>query len=322
MKKETEITLAAAGAVGTKYDEACKELFQNKEIIAPVLKYTVPEYKDCTVEEIIRYIDADSIEDIPVDDVSARADLLPTEMESVSDKLIRYDTHFKAVNPHMSDENICIYLHIDMEVQNNYRPTGPSYPVIKRGIYYAAREISRQLGILTERTNYGDIEKVYSIFICNERIPVKLQNTVTMYSLKKSDVIGETDEPEEDYDLMSVIIIRRGEKTDAPVFDYLSGIFQCDRAKIAEYIDIEDNETVLKGVDKMSGLGQSIMNEAWQKGMQKGIQEGIQEGMQQGQNLLAALVGYLKKDGRLDELDRITDEEARKQLYKEYHLVD
>ena len=38
MKKETEITLAAAGAVGTKYDEACKELFQNKEIIAPVLK--------------------------------------------------------------------------------------------------------------------------------------------------------------------------------------------------------------------------------------------------------------------------------------------
>ena len=113
---------------------------------------------------------------------------------------------------------------------------------------------------------------------------------------------------------MSVIIIRRGEKTDAPVFDYLSGIFQCDRAKIAEYIDIEDNETVLKGVDKMSGLGQSIMNEAWQKGMQKG--------MQQGENLLAVLVGYLKKDGRLDELDRITDEEARKQLYKEYHLID
>ena len=72
----------------------------------------------------------------------------------------------------------------------------------------------------------------------------------------------------------------------------------------------------------MSGLGQSIMNEAWQKGMQKGIQEGIQEGMQQGQNLLAVLVGYLKKDGRLDELDRITDEEVRKQLYKEYHLVD
>lgn len=80
----------------------------------------------------------------------------------------------------------------------------------------------------------------------------------------------------------------------------------------------------------MSGLGQSIMNEAWQKGMQKGIEEGIQEGiqkgiqegMQQGQNLLAVLVGYLKKDGRLDELDRITDEEARKQLYKEYHLID
>lgn len=68
MRKETEIDLAVAEAVGSKYDNACKRLFQNREIIAPVLKEVVPEYKNSTVEEIIRYIDADSIEDIPVDD--------------------------------------------------------------------------------------------------------------------------------------------------------------------------------------------------------------------------------------------------------------
>lgn len=310
MRKETEIDIAAAEAVGSKYDNACKKLFQNREIIAPVLKEVVPEYKNSTVEEIIRYIDADSIRDIPVGDIPAGVGQLQTEMNSTSDKLIRYDTHFKSVNPMLSNESLCIHLHIDLEVQNNYRPASPSYPVIKRGIYYAAREISYQLGTLTDQTNYGDIQKAYSIWICNERIPARLQNTVTMYSIKKTDVIGKADEPEEEYDLMNVIMIRRGEKTDAPIFDYLSGVFNCDKAKIEEYVDIAENEKVLKGVDEMSGLGQTIMN------------EGIQKGVQKGENLLAALVGCLKRDGRLDVLDQIADEETRKQLYREYHLVD
>ncbi len=154
---------------------------------------------------------------------------------------------------------------------------------------------------------------IYSIWICNERIPIKLQNTVTMYSIKKSDVIGSVDEPEEDYDLMNVIIIRRGEETDAPVFDYLSGVFNCDKVKIAEYVDIANNERALKGVDDMTGLGQTLMNKAWKEGMQQGIQ--------QGESLLVTLVSYLNRDGRLSELDRISDEEERKQLYKEYNLI-
>ena len=188
-------------------------LFWNREIIAPVLKEVVPEYKNSTVEEIIRYIDADSIRDIPVGDIPAEVEQLQTEMSSTSDKLIRYDTHFKSVNPMLSNESLCIHLHIDLEVQNNYRPTSPSYSVIKRAIYYAAREISYQLGTLTEQTDYGKIQKAYSIWICNERIPASLQNTVTMYSIKKTDMIGKAEEPEEEYDLMDVIIIRRDRKS-------------------------------------------------------------------------------------------------------------
>ena len=34
-----------------KYDDPCKRLFQNKEIIAPVLKKVIPEYKNATIEE-------------------------------------------------------------------------------------------------------------------------------------------------------------------------------------------------------------------------------------------------------------------------------
>ena len=126
MMRETEIGLAAAEAVGSKYDEACKSLFQNREIIAPVLKEVVPEYQNSALEEIIQYIDADSIEDLPVDDVSAQVAQLPTEMYS----------------------------------QNNYIPTNLSSPIVKRGIYYVAREISSQLGILMEKTYWRHLSAI------------------------------------------------------------------------------------------------------------------------------------------------------------------
>lgn len=41
-----------------------------KEIIAPVLQYTIKEYQVYSVPEIIKYINADSIaDDVPVDDL-------------------------------------------------------------------------------------------------------------------------------------------------------------------------------------------------------------------------------------------------------------
>lgn len=95
----------------------------------------------------------------------------------------------------------------------------------KRGIYYGAREISSQLGVLTGRTNYNDVEKVYSVWICNENIPKELQNTVTEYTIKKNEVIGKVDEPEADYDLFSVIIVRLGSNEGKEeIFDYLNSV--------------------------------------------------------------------------------------------------
>ena len=105
-----------------------------------------------------------------MDDVSAAVseEKLPVELSSVTDKLIRYDVRFEAVNPKLSNEMLTFFLHIDIEVQNDYKP---GYPIIKRGIYYAARDICSQLGVLTEETNYDVLRKAYSIWICNDKVP-------------------------------------------------------------------------------------------------------------------------------------------------------
>ena len=63
---------------------------------------------------------------------------------------------------------------------------------------------------------------------------------MTEYAIKKKDIFSETDEPESDYDLMTVIIIRRGKETDIKsIFDYLNGVFSCDIKKIEKYSHIE-----------------------------------------------------------------------------------
>ncbi len=119
-------------------------------------------------------------------------------------------------------------------------------------------------------------------------------------------------------------MIRRGPETKEPVFDYLSGVFRCDKEKISEYVDIHQKELVLKEVDHMTGLGLTIMQEAMQQGLEKGIEKGIKQGIEQGiekgETLLASLVVCLKRDGRLNELDHIVEEKTRKRLYKEYGL--
>ena len=49
---------------------------------------------------------------------------------------------------------------------------------------------------------------------------------MTEYSFTRKDIIGIANEPSSDYDLMSVIIIRRGREPDEKgIFDYLTGLF-------------------------------------------------------------------------------------------------
>ena len=234
MNEQTEKALAAAAALGIQYDKAAQAVFRHKEIVAPILQMAVPEFKDCTVRDIIGYFETEISVTDPVDDidpdvldpeaVDPRIAGMGTEMKFVTEKLIMYDTHFRIRNPRLSDGHIAVMLHINMEIQNNYRPQSPAYPIVRRGIYYAARELGAQLGSLTNRTNYNDLEKVYSIWIINSNIPREEQNTVSEYHMVKTDRIGRVEEEEALYDLLSVILIRRGgECTGEGIYEYLDG---------------------------------------------------------------------------------------------------
>ena len=206
-------------------------------------------------EEILQCLDISSItkddfvSDIPDIEKDLRLTKEDSELSSLVEKLVRFDIRFKIINPKLSTEKIRVNLHIDMEAQKSYRPSNPSYPILKRAVYYVARDLSSQLSMITQATDYSKLEKCYSIWICAEDVPKKLQNTLTEYSFSKKDIIGVADEPEEDYDLLTVIIIRQGKETEENgVFEYLNGIFDGDINRIQKYSHIKWSEPFQKEV--------------------------------------------------------------------------
>lgn len=278
MKDVTKEDIYVSSITGA-YDAAMKKLLSNKEILVPLLQMTIPEYEGCTQEEILSCLDIDSItgedfvSDIP-DDLRLHKE--ESELSSMTEKLIRFDIRFRARNPKLSTEKMKVSLYIDLEAQKSYRPQNPSYPVIKRAIYYVARDLSSQLGSVTGTTDYSRLEKCYSIWICTEDVPKALQNTMTEYALRKNDILGKTAEPEKDYDLMTVILIRQGETQDMQegIFDYLGSLMRGDIKRAEKYTKIQWSETMKGDVKTMTGFGEAI----YQRGIRCGEEIGLRHG--------------------------------------------
>lgn len=300
MQEESRQDIMAAGEIGAKYDAAAKAIWKNREIIAPLLKFSVEELKDESIESIMKLIDADSIDDsVPVSDLPPTLTNLNTEDSSLTEKLITYDFRFLVKNPKLSTENILVVLHIDLEFNNKYRPVlkdGRSYPLIKRGIYYGAREVSSQLGRITEKTNYDDIEKVISIWVVSEDIPEHLRNTASRYRITKEDFIGTSDELESEYDLIEVVMIRRGEdkKLTEPLFKYLESVYQADLEEIDKFTPASLNPELKKEVSDMPGMSRVIY--------EKGEVKGLEKGREEGRNELAEAIKLLRSGKSREEM--------------------
>ena len=298
MRDETKMDVYTSGVTGAEYDAGMKQLMSNKEIIVPILQMTVPEFKTCSQEEILQCLDISSI----------TKDDFVSELSSLVEKLVRFDIRFKIINPKLSTEKIRVNLHIDMEAQKSYRPSNPSYPILKRAVYYVARDLSSQLSTITQTTDYSKLEKCYSIWICAEDVPKKLQNTLTEYSFSKKDIIGIADEPEDEYDLLTVIMIRQGkEPEENGIFEYLNGIFDGDINRIQKYSHIKWSEPFQKEASKMTGFGDRI----YEKGMRTGEQKGIQQGRHEGMILGALMSGKVSKmlNLPLEEIKKVQEQQ-------------
>lgn len=274
-------------------DQASKELYKNKEVLAVILKGVAREFETYTYKEIMDFIEAESITgdaEVSPGRANTRIHGDDKEFAALNEKVSFFDTKFRAINPELSDpENrILVNLHVDVEPQKTYRP---GYPLEKRGIYYLARELCTQLSLVKDTTDYGCLEKCYSIWICRDDIPKDEKFSISFIEMSNTRNYGNCHPDKKNYDLLTLVMIRLGDEVynevkDNPgndVLRFLHAIMYPHKAEfldtVKEYIDFSQNQELWKEVDRMCGLGESILLEGESRGIKIGESRGETNGV-------------------------------------------
>ncbi len=270
-------------------DEACKRLLSTKEILAHILKACVEEYRDCDVRDIAgKYIEGQpEVSEVPVmpDETNApRVRGLSDTDKTLTEGTVTYDIRFMASAPATGEP---IRLIVNIEAQKNYR-TG--YPLIKRGIYYCSRMISAQYGTEFVKSNYQNVRKVYSIWICLD-VPKEWENTITRYHIVEENLVGHAREQIKNYDLLTAVLVGLG-KPDGENYDgvlkMLGALFSgensiTEKKRILEQdFDIPMTETLERRLSEMCNLSQGFEERGMKRGFEKGRIEGRAEGRTEG----------------------------------------
>ncbi|MCL2311531.1 MAG: hypothetical protein FWC41_03420 [Firmicutes bacterium] len=258
-----------------EYDAESKELLSKKEFLAIILKHTIKEYENMEYQDIADLIDGISrtTEISPGRTNQNLTSGVNPEFNVINEKLSRFDVLFKVKDPKTMKEEATCFIHFNIEPQKDFRP---GYPLEKRGIYHMARMISSQSDVVDEKTDYGSLEKVYTIWISQDRIPKALQNTVTLYgmtNLWSSDIIPIN---KDDHDLMSMVIVRLGNPnvdSKEHIVRFLNALLHTRDEKsykvINEYVDFSDS--LKQEVGKVMGASELVEKYGEAKGETKAI---------------------------------------------------
>ena len=273
-----------------RYDEHVKKLLANKKTLAWILKYSAVEYKDCTINEIVGFIEGTpEISSVGVDNGFTAQSIKgnPNEDIIINEGMITYDLRFEALAPGTDDEHI--QLIINIEAQNKFNP---GYPLLKRAVYYCSRMISAQKGLEFENSEYNKIKKVYSIWVCTNP-PKTHKNTITRYKISEENVIGSVKEDIPHYDLMNIVMLCLGSSDN--IEDNALGMLNTllsDTMSSSERIEILDKKFDFdmspddeKEVSDMCNVSRGVYDKGMDRGIALGRKEGMALGMDKGINL-------------------------------------
>ena len=269
-----------------KYDTQCKILLSEKPILARIMKGCIAEYKDCSIEQIENFIEGKpSISTFSVYPNGKTIRGMNTEDNSLSEGTIYYDIRFTALAPSTKEQ---IELIINIEAQNKYNP---GYPLVKRGLYYAARLISSQFGVEFDKQDYAKLKKVYSIWICMNP-PKSVRNTIIEFNLGINIIAGSEKKKEieqifkkKNYDLMSVIFVNLNKDGGGTshLLELLNLLFlketeAIEKCKVLERdFGIKMMQEMQKEVVEMCDLSLGVMERGYKKGIAQGIAQGAKE---------------------------------------------
>ena len=169
MSIDTEIKNAVSAAdQDAQYDDKAKRLLGNKIILAHILVKTVDEFKGMNPKEVVSYIEGEPlIGVVPVEPGLTNAGKeengqrivgMNTENAEINEGLVRFDIIFYV---RMKDGISQVIVNVEAQKDE---PT--SYHILNRAVFYVSRLVSSQKERDFVKTNYNDIKRVFSIWVC------------------------------------------------------------------------------------------------------------------------------------------------------------
>ena len=285
----TEVHNAVTAAdQGTQYDESAKRLLGQKSILAQILVRTVDEFKGMNpryVETLIEgepYISRIPLEPGLTNQEAMRAKSgqritgLNTENQEHAEGLVRFDIVFYV---RMKDGLSQIIINVEAQKDEPQR-----YGILNRAVFYVSRLISSQKERDFENTEYDDIKRVYSIWVCMNME----ENSLSHIHLVKDDLVGYHDWRGK-LDLFNIVMIGLAKELPGQGEQYelhrllgalfAEGLTAGERLNIIkEEYDIPIEQTIEQEVDVMCNLSQGIKEAGIAEGREEGRVEGRSEG--------------------------------------------
>ena len=265
-----------------QYDLAAKNVLSERSVAAYILKGTVPEFKNVSINDIAeKCIEGDiQVSKVPVNPGKTNAVKKPKKIKGlrneagdVTEGWITFDIIFHAITP---DSGERIRLIINIEAQKTFSEATLKYILMKRALFYGSRLISSQKETEFSGSDYSEVKKVYTIWICMES-PTD-RSIINHYHMTEHHLVGKYKEPPENYDLLNIVMVYLA---PGPVrnrmLSMLQVIFQ-ETDKTAEEkseilrkkFDIEVTAEMEEELRTMCNLSEGI----YERGMAQGIAQG------------------------------------------------
>ena len=325
MDKDIKKSISATDK-DAQYDEKAKNLLGHKIILAHILVKTIDEFKGMNPKDVVQYIEGEPyISTVPVDAGSTNV-----EKEQDGEKVIGLNTENSELHEGLARFDIIFYVRMkdglsQVIVNIEAQKAEPSaYDIINRAVFYVSRMISSQRGREFVNSNYNDIKRVYSIWICMNMS----QNCMNYIHFTQESVVG-TYQWKGDIDLANIVLIGLAEdlpeKEEKYELHRLLGALLSAKLDVNTKLDIIGNEfdiplesNIRKDVNDMCNLSQGIKEQAYAEGTENGIVKGVAIGKREG--IAETIIKMSRKGYEAEQISDILDmtaEEVREIIENE-----
>lgn len=292
-----------------RYDVSVKEVLADKQVLSRILKYSLEEFKNMSLDEIMRSMDEPVVSRLRME--PGQTNLNRVEKQSEEDSVpgegkIFYDIRFSV---YLGEEMIKFL--INVEAQKSTNPHKLHYHLDNRIIFYLARMISAQKEVEFTKSNYDDIKAVRSIWICMDANDD--EDSINRICFTQENVYGKKMELPNIDKVQGVVIRLRKRENAVTSRNYLI-------AMLEELLRKEELQNKKKKLEEKYGFVMSVKTEGRLNEMCNLSEVILEKGLEKGEvlKLIVQVCRKMQKGKTVEEIAEDLEEPKQtiEQIYK------